>query len=165
MDLIKWCNSNAGFLTAVLSLIGLVLSTIAIIVSLRTARLPSKKKILLRSCALFGAPPGETPHVLGMSVSATNIGNRAVSLTYLGYAIEKDGQFNIFYPLSRDFNFDFKISISEMAESKFSKDELLVGFAKETHNAVLYVYAKDTENKEYKCKAGTVGKLISTLSK
>ena len=38
MNIIRWCNENNGFLTAILSLIGLVLSVTAIVVSIRTAR-------------------------------------------------------------------------------------------------------------------------------
>ena len=47
MNIIRWCNENNGFLTAILSLIGLVLSVTAIVVSIRTARLPYKKKLML----------------------------------------------------------------------------------------------------------------------
>ena len=47
MNIIQWCNENTGFLTAILSLIGLVLSVTAIVVSIRTARLPYKKKLML----------------------------------------------------------------------------------------------------------------------
>lgn len=49
MNIIRWCNENNGFLTAILSLIGLVLSVTAIVVSIRTARLPYKKKLMLGS--------------------------------------------------------------------------------------------------------------------
>ena len=49
MNIIQWCNENNGFLTAILSLIGLVLSVTAIVVSIRTARLPYKKKLMLGS--------------------------------------------------------------------------------------------------------------------
>ena len=53
MNIIQWCNENNGFLTAILSLIGLVLSVPAIVVSLRTARLPYKKKLMLGSYMSF----------------------------------------------------------------------------------------------------------------
>ncbi len=43
--IINWCNDNNGFTTALLSAIGLVLSVIAVIVSIRTAMLPFKKNL------------------------------------------------------------------------------------------------------------------------
>ena len=43
--IIQWCNDNDGFLSAILSVIGLIISIIAIVVSIRTARLPFKKKL------------------------------------------------------------------------------------------------------------------------
>ena len=45
MEIIQWCNNNEGFLTMLLSLFTLVTSIIAIIVSIKTAQLPYKKKI------------------------------------------------------------------------------------------------------------------------
>lgn len=55
MNIIQWYNENNGFLTAILSLIGLVLSVTAIVVSIRTARLPYKKKLMLGSYMSVGA--------------------------------------------------------------------------------------------------------------
>ena len=42
-ELIQWCNENVGFATIVLSALTLLVSIIAVIVSIRTARLPYKK--------------------------------------------------------------------------------------------------------------------------
>ena len=55
MYLIQWCNDNNGFISAVLSFVGLLLSIIAIVISLRTAKLPYKKKLLLGSYTSIGA--------------------------------------------------------------------------------------------------------------
>lgn len=59
MCIIEWCNLNSGFLTGVLSLLTLVVSVIAIVVSIHTAKLPYKKKIKLSSSvdiAFFRTP-------------------------------------------------------------------------------------------------------------
>lgn len=169
MNIIQWCNENNGFLTAILSLIGLVLSVTAIVISVRTARLPYKKKLMLGSYMSLGASMipgvGAETQILGMSASATNIGNRTVNITYLGYAIKKDGRCNIMYPVNREFNGKASLNPSEMAETQFYKDELLKCFSHENKKAKLFVYAKDTEGAEYTRKAGTVGKLIDNLSK
>lgn len=47
IEVIEWCNNNTGFATIVLSILTLIVSIIAIFVSLSTARLPYKKKILV----------------------------------------------------------------------------------------------------------------------
>lgn len=43
-EIITWCNSNNGFATILLSALTLLVSIIAIIVSIRTARLPYNYK-------------------------------------------------------------------------------------------------------------------------
>ena len=53
MNFIQWCDDDNGFLTAILSLIGLILSATAIVVSIRTARLPYKKRIMLSSAPVI----------------------------------------------------------------------------------------------------------------
>ena len=169
MNIIRWCNENNGFLTAILSLIGLVLSVTAIVVSIRTARLPYKKKLMLGSYMSVGASMipgvGAETQILGMSASATNVGNRTINITYLGYAIKKDGRYNMIYPVNRDFDGKASLNPSERAETQFYKDELLKCFSKENRKTKLFVYAKDTEGAEHKRKAGSVGKLIDNLSK
>ena len=98
-DIINWCNTNNGFLTGILSIVGLLLSTIAIVVSIRTARLPYRKKIKLGSSALFGVIGSMlSPGVIGFEASATNVGNRTINLTYIGYTIKFDGKINKIYP-------------------------------------------------------------------
>lgn len=162
-NFVQWCNDNNGFLTAILSLIGLILSVTAIVVSIRTARLPYKKRIMLGSSTLLGIRPGVSASIRGISVSATNVGNRTVNLMYLGYAVKKDG--NMLYLYNRDFDRKASLAPSEMSESQFYTDDLIKCFSRENRNIKLFVYAKDTEGKEYMRKAGTVGKLLDNLSK
>lgn len=168
MTFIQWCNDNNGFLTAVLSIIGLVISVTAIVVSIRTARLPYKKKILLGSSLTLGVSMlpgvGADTSVIGMAASATNVGNRTINITYLGYSVRKDGKYNNLYPVNREFNCKATLEPSEMAETQFYSDELLKCFSHENRALKLYVFAKDTEGTEYKRKAGTVGKLIDNLT-
>ena len=166
--IIKWCNENNGFLTAILSIIGLLLSIIAIVVSIRTARLPYKKRIRLGTSLLLGASitPGISAKTvsMGLSASATNIGNRVVSLTYLGFAVKKDRRVYKIYPINRQFDSKATLSSSEIHEVQFQTEELLKAFSSENKAMKLFVYANDTEGKEYKRKFGTVGRLIESLS-
>lgn len=160
-DIIDWCNTNNGFLTGILSIVGLLLSTIAIVVSIRTARLPYRKKIKLGSSALFGVTGSMlSPGVIGFEASATNIGNRPVSMTYIGYAIKSKGKFKKIYPINRDFDCKAMLEPSEYKGVQFMANELLQSFSKIDRNTKLYVYASDSEGKEYLRKAGTVGKMI-----
>ena len=76
-DIIQWCNDNNGFLTAILSAVGLFLSTIAIVVSIKTARLPFKKKIVISTTTniWFGTNPISNKvnsGVQGISVNVVN---------------------------------------------------------------------------------------------
>lgn len=98
--------------------------------------------------------------VIGLSASATNIGNRTISFTYLGYAIKKEHRFKKIYPLNREFNSKAILAPSEMFEVEFQTKELIEAFAKENQNTKLYIYAYDTEGTEYKRIAGTIGDLL-----
>lgn len=164
MEFIKWCNENNGFLTAILSIIGLLLSTIAIVVSISTARLPYKKRLLLGSSLLIGTSIGANIQVLGLSASATNIGNRTINISYLGYALKKDGRLQKLNPINRVFNASAKLEPSEKHEVEFYRDELLGTLSQENQNAMLFIIAIDTEGTIYKQKTGTIGRLMSNLS-
>lgn len=168
MNFIQWCNDDNGFLTAVLSLIGLILSATAIVVSIRTARLPYKKRIMLDLCPVFDVVPGVNTKFLirGMSASATNIGNRTVNLMYLGYALKKDGRYTVFtIPYNREFNSNVSLAPSEISESQFYANTLIKSLSREKRDRKFFVYAKDTEKKEYVKETGkTVGELHDFLS-
>ena len=165
-DIIDWCNTNNGFLTGILSIVGLLLSTIAIVVSIHTARLPYRKKIKLGSSALFRVTESTlSPSVWGFEASATNIGNRPVNMTYIGYAIKSEGKFNKIYPTNREFDCKAMLEPSEYKGVQFMANELLSSFSKIDRNTKLYVYASDSEGKEYLHRAGTVGKLIDHIQK
>lgn len=174
MNFIQWCNDDNGFLTAILSLIGLILSATAIVVSIRTARLPYKKRIMLSSTPVIIDPRlvpdvGIKPKLFGMSVLATNTGNRTVNLQYLGYALKKDGEYTPLPILPYDHEFKFNstasLASSEMFESQFCIDKLIKVFSRENRNIKLFMYAEDTEGKKYTKENGTVGDLLDYLSK
>ena len=93
MCIVEWCNLNSGFLTGVLSLLTLVVSVIAIVVSIHTAKLPYKKEIKLSSSidVFFSRndTTGETDsQIIGVSVNAANVGSRNVNITYLGICVK-----------------------------------------------------------------------------
>ena len=67
-EIINWCNSNNGFATILLSALTLLVSIIAIIVSIHAARLPYKKKLIV-SGGSFVSVGG-----IGLHITATNVG-------------------------------------------------------------------------------------------
>ena len=69
-NMIQWCNDNVGFATIVLSALTLLVSIIAIFVSIRTARLPYKKLIKIEAGSYF-----TTDGASGLHVTAINCGN------------------------------------------------------------------------------------------
>ena len=97
--IIEWCNLNNGFLTAILSMVGLLLSLTAIVVSVRTALLPFKKKIKISSFVSIAFSKNELTgevhrEVVGLCVNAANVGFRNANLVYLGILV-KDSSGNV----------------------------------------------------------------------
>lgn len=78
VDFIDWCNNNVGFISIVLSALTILVSIIAIVVSIRTARLPYKKKVKVTSGSYISSES------LGCYVTATNIGNRKIKIENIG---------------------------------------------------------------------------------
>ena len=129
MCFVQWCNDNNGFLSAVLSFIGLFVSVTAIFVSIQTARLPYKKKVILES-ALWGAnntarKTDSDLGIIGMAVSATNVGNRSLFITSLKYAVKTGGKYKELSSLCRQDNTKSKLAPSEIKVIGYLKRDLL----------------------------------------
>ena len=88
-NIIQWCNDNVGFATIVLSTLTLLVSIIAIIVSIRTARLPYKKIIKIEAGSYF-----TTDDASGLHVTAINCGNMDFTISSMGF-IAKGNQLMI----------------------------------------------------------------------
>ncbi|MEN6471710.1 MAG: hypothetical protein ABFC62_09610 [Clostridiaceae bacterium] len=167
-DIIGWCNQNNGFLTGILSIVGLLLSSVAIVISIRTARLPYKRKLILSSSILISiVQTGLTaePIPMWLQASVANAGNRTINLTYLGYAIKNKKKVKRLYPINREFECKGIIDPSEMKCVQFSVDELVKGLSSVDPKLKLFVYATDSEQNEYSRRAGTVGKLLGQFVK
>ncbi|MFV0395266.1 MAG: hypothetical protein ACK5LC_12870, partial [Coprobacillaceae bacterium] len=90
-EIIEWCNNNEGFAMIVLSLGTLIVSIIAIIISIRTARMPYKKKLLIDTGSYVGIGISST----GIHITTTNIGNRSIKIIKIGLLINKKYYFNV----------------------------------------------------------------------
>ena len=168
-EIIIWCNENSGFLTAILALLSLFISFWAVIVSIRVARLPYKKAILLNTSISFhfssdGISGSVESRPLGINVSATNIGNRTVTLTYVGLAIRGTGfKIQKMYPLDRELKGTGLLVTSASISVDYYREELLRVLSKENKCKTLYACAIDSEGKVYLRRRGNVKNAINIL--
>ncbi|MBQ3077174.1 MAG: hypothetical protein IJC43_04900, partial [Clostridia bacterium] len=102
---------------------------------------------------------------LGFEVSATNVGNCSVNLTFLGYAIKKNNQFYFLFPTKRDLNYKGILSPTEIKSVYYTPSELRDMLLNEDSNTPLYVYAVDSSNERYKRESGTVGNMLNALER
>lgn len=167
MSIVEWCNANVGFTSSVLSVVGLILSMIAIVVSLLTARLPYKKRLLLGhsfQMHFTGLVGGKVvSQVNGIVASITNVGNRSIGISYLGYAIKLNGRLNLIYPRDRVLECNRILDTAERMTVEFYSSELLADFQRIKKNTKIYVYAEDSEGKVYKRTVGTAETMAEVL--
>ena len=147
-DIIKWCNDNQGFLSAILSLGTLFVSVIAIIISVCTSRLPYKKKLLVTT----GGYVDIETNSIGIHVTATNIGNRELKIKNIGLLINTQ----IYTNFKTIADSQIILSIGECTSQYFKSNEL----KKINGNFKVYGYVEDTENKKYKRYIGRLKKII-----
>ncbi len=140
-DIIKWCNENEGFLTAILSLATVFVSILAIIISICTARLPYKKKLLVTVGHYFGVGIDSD----GIYVTATNIGNRNINISNIGLFSNKQVLIN----KNTISNSQITLSVGESTSQYFEYNEINK-FKKINNKLKIYGYIKDSEGKVYK---------------
>lgn len=167
-EIIKWCNENNGFLTGLLSLLTVIVSVIAIVVSINTARMPYKKSIVLTSTTnfLFGQN-NFTRQVVsqfsGVSINAANVGNRNINLVYLGLGIIKDGRMQKMQTIDRDLGGKGMLVPTDIFKVEYSPRDLL-SFGQMDSKVKIYCLAIDSEGKQYKKFYGKAGKVFENLS-
>lgn len=155
MEIIEWFNKNEGFSAAFLSVVGLLLSTIAIVVSIQTARLPYRKRIELAMTYNYIIPDGGMAEI---EVRASNLGNRAVRIKRMGLAIKKNGSMGFLYNIK---NSNVPVLLKPTEEMSYVYDiETFKNFIlKNNRFTMLYMYAEDNEGKEYKKKIERIYKM------
>lgn len=142
-NIVQWCNENQGFANLLLSALTLLTSIIAIWVSVHTARLPYKKKLLLKAGNYIGAS-GE----MGIYISVTNIGNRNVKLQDIGLSFGNQNYINIkMLPESQ-----IMLSQGELTQQYYNIDDFKNKLISLNVNpsVMIKAYVKDSEGKNYK---------------
>lgn len=83
MTFVKWCNNNQGFITAIFSVLSLLISTTAIVTSILISKLPYKKAVRVSGGSYFGVGEG-IENQQGIYVNALNVGNIPINIVDVG---------------------------------------------------------------------------------
>ena len=86
-EFIEFCNNNQGFVSAILSFFAILISVIAIVVSIHAAHLPYRKKLWLGHKVLcnYNSKTNKLESG-GYIIEVTNVGNVPISLEFFGWA-------------------------------------------------------------------------------
>ena len=152
--MIEWFNQNEGFVSALLSLLTILLSVVAIAVSIHTAKLPYKKAMMILGGSEISGS-GE-----GIYVTAINIGNRPIKISMIGLMI---GGKQYFAHDQTSIN-QIILHTGETTEHHLLLSELQKALPKTLSiTEKIYAYAKDVEGCIYKKKIGIVGDIYDQL--
>ena len=142
MNFIDWCNNNMGFASLLLSALTLFVSILAIVVSIHTAKLPYKKKLLVAAGSYF------TDGSLGIHITATNVGNRNVKIKNIGILMGKMVYIN------KNSLFDSQVILSQgdVTSQYYDIDDLRSAIAANniSPSTRMIALVEDTEGKRYK---------------
>lgn len=136
MCIVEWCNSNIGFIDAILSLSTIFVSIIAMIVSIQSARLPYKKKININ--VVFN----EDKDLYTCKIYIINTGNRTIGIN--GIELSQNGKFLDFLDLGTAV--DNFIEPGKVYEDAFLNFKMS---AIDNKQKKIKVRIIDTEYKEY----------------
>lgn len=144
MGIVEWCNLNQGFVSAILAFASMVLSVIAIITSIKVAKIPFKKNIAVSFYTNLGV--GLSSGVEFYSIEATNIGNRVIKVNYVGAAYRENGTWMKLYNKLNPNPTNIMLNINETISSQYDIAELNAIISKKK----VYAIAIDVEGKMYK---------------
>ena len=166
-EIIRWCNDNNGFLTGILSLLTLFVSVIAVVVSIRTARLPYVKRLVLSPdiTILFGTNDFTGQSVsqfAGITVNATNVGNRNINIKFLGLAIRTGFKLQKMQTRDRTLGGEGILEPTAVSKVEYTAEEMLE-FGDIKPRTKVYCCAIDTEGKTYLKYYGRAGRISSNL--
>lgn len=136
-NFVKWCNCNEGFISAVLSVLTLVISIIAIWISVRLAYIPYKKRIFINP--VFDIKENEYE----LNLTIANSGNKLIGISYVTVYYKNeyigDNSEQKFIEPSKTSDYFIELNLNE-ENVKFDK------------NSKVKIVVHDTEKKEYKFK-------------
>ena len=152
-DFINWCNNNVGIISIILSALTLFVSMIALVVSIRTARLPYKKKVRVSTGSYISAEN------IGCYVTATNVGNRKIKIQNIG--LKCYGK--VFINTKTIMESKAFLGTGDTTTQYFELDELkrqLIA-AKAKQKQIIKAFVEDTEGSIYQKRLSSVKRLVS----
>ncbi len=166
-NFINWCNDNQGFLTLILTFFTILVSVIAICVSIRAAKLPYKKQIKLAAKYTYGvSTEGLTPTPLFMELYITNVGHFPIGIESLSIGlILKHKLLKLSDTIKNNFDSQI-IEPSNLKSIRIDYRRFYNFFMEELdqkrikRKQTLYIYAVDYEGKNYLKKFSTVEKFM-----
>lgn len=170
MNIIEWCNQNNGFLAGLLSVLTLITSIIAIIISINTARLPYKKKLFLSRNISFEVGTDISTNkkimrLLCVHINASNVGNRNVNITFIGYAVKIPGQeLQTMQSIQRELGGTGILKPTEMTSARFSAADLH-GFNDLPPKTKVYYCVIDSEDTKHLKYCGELYALKNNIQK
>ncbi|WP_455391096.1 hypothetical protein [Frisingicoccus sp.] len=143
-NFIIWCNDNVGFISILLSALTLLVSIVAIIVSIHTARLPFRKRMLVVTGHCISADG------VGLHITATNVGNRNIKIKTIGYLIGK----TVYVNKNTLFDSQTVLSQGEDTSQYYDINELRQSIYKMNPSPFtkIMAFVEDTEGTRYKKK-------------
>lgn len=156
-----------------MSVVGVVLSLITIVVSIRASRLPYKKGLKLSSYHNYAPIPNPSIQkteirLIGFSIETVNVGFRNINITFLGFGFRE-----------KKFKKDHKkivntqdnqaylgvIKPTEIASNLYDTKSLLATLEQLPSNTKLYIIAQDSEGKIYSKRTGKVETYVNFIRK
>lgn len=137
MSFIEWCNNNQGFINAILSMSTILISIVAVCISLMVAYLPYRKRIVINP--IFGL----NKYGYYLELDIANSGNKLIGIKYIDIKYKNktigDTCKRRFVEPSKTTKFYIKLDINDQ-ELQYDID------------AWADIEICDTEGKEYKFK-------------
>ncbi len=143
MKVVEWCNVNQGFVTAIFSLLSLLLSFIAIVIAVRTAKLPYKRALRVTGGSYIGVGTNNEAEQ-GIYVNVLNVGSVPINVIDIGLLCGK----NVYININTISEVRGILKPMESIEQSISQDELAHTFI--GTKVRVYVFAKDAEGNYYK---------------
>ena len=143
-DFITWCNTNQGFVNVIFSACSLLISTVAIFISLMTALRPYRKAV-----ACCASLQQSSDGIVGQ-VTIVNTGNRPMYITQINVRTRKE-KWNVGCRV-KTHKFNLIPGMEKTAHIRiFDAEEQIIENIIDL-NQLLYIEVRDTENKVYVCK-------------
>ena len=147
LNIIDWCNNNQGFVSGILSFLTLIVSVIAIIMSVITAKSPYRRKLAVSG----GTSIGIGMWITGIHVTVVNVGNMPVMIKNIGIKIEKMVYVNV-NTVSESL---ILLKPTETTSQYFFGENFKI-FKDLNPLKKAYAYVEDTEGRKYKKCIGRV---------